>query len=394
MTPAGEPAPQPLRVAVVVADSQPFRLLLDLVDASDPTRLRFEPVALDAADGPLREQLAERGLALRCVGHAALQDVARAAWQLRRLLGASPPDVVHTHFFVPGLATALALWQPSPPPWVLTRHHNLQHHYERRRVHRAIDTWCARRADAVIAVSAAVERTLVQREGVPRERVQLVHHGIAWDRLPTSAGRVARWRDRFAGKLLLVAVGRIDRVKDLPTLLRAVAAVRRVHPTVHLAVAGTGPDDEAATVRATVVQLGLEGSVDLLGYVEDAAALVAAADVFVQASIDESFSLSILEALGLGVPVAVTTTGAIPELLEGTGYAPLPAGRPDLLAARILACLADLPAARAQAEALAPSVRDRFGLARVLREHEAVYRQLVDRRSGGQRARRRRRPEG
>src|SRR5206468_1725849 len=139
-----------------------------------------------------------------------------------------------------------------------------------------------------------------------RRNLKLVYteHGRLSDAPPT-------WKRRMVNPLL----ARLDTVKDFGTLLEAFAAVRRRLPGARLLIVGDGPERAWMTQRAA--QPDLDGAVDLLGYRDDVRGVIAAADVYVNSSISEGISITILEAMAAGLPVVATAVGGTPEVLTG-----------------------------------------------------------------------------
>lgn len=368
----------------LLGSSDQYRALTSLIDASDHEQVRFLPVALDEGTGALAGQLADRGTPLRGLRTTpGWSTVPVAAARLARLVKELRPDVIHSNLFFPSLVgEAARRLLPSAPPSAVCRHHNAQHHLQGKRRHVAVDRGVARSATRVIAVSEAVRRTMTDREGVSGAKIDVVYNGYDWSALTPSPAGVQAWKERFSGSRLIVAAGRLDPIKDLPNLLEAFALVSQQFPDARLAMAGTGPPEVSQSLRSRAAALGIAERVELVGYIDRLQDLVGAADVFAQASLDEACSQTISEALGLGVPVAVTTTGGTAELVAGL-QGPLPPSRPDLLAARMTSILAAPAAARAEAEAAAPAVRDRFSTRRQLESNMHVYRSLAtDRRAG------------
>ena len=114
--------------------------------------------------------------------------------------------------------------------------------------------------------------------------------------------------------VLVGSVGRLDPVKDFPTLLRSFKAILSEFPKAKLAIVGDGP------IRSSLVdlcrELNLDSSVLWLGERSDIAALFRCFDLFVQTSIFEGMSNTILEAMASGLPVIATETGGNPELVR------------------------------------------------------------------------------
>lgn len=162
----------------------------------------------------------------------------------------------------------------------------------------------------VVAVSEGVRATCSHYPPWLRRRTVVVHNGLR-DWRPSTLGREAARRRLGvpAGTLLLVAVGRLAEQKSYPLLLRL---MQRIEGAV-LVIAGEGPLREA--LDAEIARAGIGERVRLLGAVprDDVPDLLAAADLFVQASTYEGQSNAVLEALQAGVPVVAHD---IPEQRE------------------------------------------------------------------------------
>ena len=307
-------------------------------------------ITLARERGPLWEQMRDRGVDTYSLGlkRINLRSVPVAAFRLRRVIRSLDPDVVHCLLFYASLATELALLGMRQPPSLLVRHHNLLLHIQEKRLHVWADSWMARRASKVVAVSEAVRGTLV-REGVPRSHVKVIHNGLDWEgAVRTQREAMDAWRARFQPQVLLVAAGRLTFQKDYPTLLRAFSLLREEHPQTHLVIAGTGSEQEHETMLALLKQNRIEDAVTLAGWIPDVYSLMAAADIFVHAALEEAFCQAVVEAAGLGVPVVSTSAGAVPEIL-GEIHVPLPTRDASTLAARLSDTIIELDRAKTRA---------------------------------------------
>lgn len=352
--------------------------MLWLVDSEDPDPLLSRVAAIIS---PNEAEIVEAklwtrpALAVPSLARAGNGGLLMAAARLRRVARFAGASIVHAHGHLPGLVAAASSQLPGTVPLIVTRHHNIEHELLGKTVHVQLESWAARRADLVIAVSTAVRDTLV-RHGVPRSQIRLVHHGLDWERYVPDADQVRIWRARFEDRPLLVAVGRADPIKDYPTLLDAFELVRRNYPETQLVVAGLGSPQGVEQLTADVRNRSLDRCVELLGWVSEISSLLAAADAFVQASKDESFGLAVLEAMGLGTPVAVTTPGGVRDVVRDAGLALEPGNAPEL-ARRICDILADIPAARSAAAGYISGVRRRFDAANSAKSLLAVYSELA-----------------
>ncbi|MDD3446871.1 MAG: glycosyltransferase, partial [Zavarzinia sp.] len=142
-------------------------------------------------------------------------------------------------------------------------------------------------------------------KGWPAERVHHVANFVGPPRGP-AVDRAAIGTPGTA--TLMVALGRLHRNKAFDTLLRALALV----PGVHLWLAGSGPEEGA--LKALAEELKLMDRVRFLGWREDSAELIAAADIFCCPSRHEPFGNVIAEAWAAGRPV-IAAAASGPKLM-------------------------------------------------------------------------------
>jgi phosphatidylinositol alpha-1,6-mannosyltransferase len=151
---------------------------------------------------------------------------------------------------------------------------------------------------------------------------------------------LAEWRRRFAAVArapdappTVLAVARLYPRKRIEDLLRAAALLRARIPAVRVRIVGEGP--ELPRLRALHAELGLDGTVVLLGEVSRAQLAVeyVGAHCFCLPTVQEGFGLVFAEAMAAGLPVVACRAAAVPEIVadRGTGLLVNPRS-PDELA--------------------------------------------------------------
>jgi glycosyltransferase involved in cell wall biosynthesis len=210
-------------------------------------------------------------------------------------------------------------------------------------------------------------------EGFPRRCVEVIYNGI------DPGARVDDVHSRAARALLGVpqhafvtgTAGRLDPVKNLGLLLHAHAISRERVADAHLVIVGDGPERAALEQRAA--DLGITASVTFAGYRADVRSLMAAFDVYVNCSLYEGVSLTILEGMAAALPVVATAVGGNPEVVidQETGYlVPPHAGA----VADAIVRLAHQPRLRRQlGHAGRWRVLRHFALARMVDQYAAIY---------------------
>lgn len=324
-----------------------------------------------APEGPLQS-------AIRCVGGRgfSLRAASRfgyplAAVRLARLLRRERVALLHAHCFEPTLFGLFAA-RAAGVRFVFTRHHSDHHIRMGKRWHTRIDGWCARRADAVIAVSEATRRVMTDIEGVPSLRIRVVYNGMEPLPVPTHEA-LTRTRQALGlgEQRVILVVGRLHEEKGHRVLFEALATIRSQLEPFVLLVAGDGP--HRAQLEREAATCGLQSSVCFLGQRADVAELMSLATVVVAPSLAESFGYVVLEAMSLGRPVVATTTGGIPEVVGDTGGALLVApGAVRELAGAIERLVADPRLGESLGDAGCSRARA-FGFEAMIRGYERTY---------------------
>jgi glycosyltransferase involved in cell wall biosynthesis len=142
-------------------------------------------------------------------------------------------------------------------------------------------------------------------------------------------------------------VARLARIKNHEVLLRAYAKLRAApEKKTRLVIVGDGP--ERASLEELSRQLGIAGDVSFLGERRDTPGLLSAFDIYVLPSFSEGMNLTLLEAMGAGLPVVASRVGGNVEIVEdgNTGYL-FPSGNVDALS-ELLGRLVSEPERRVQ----------------------------------------------
>ena len=175
---------------------------------------------------------------------------------------------------------------------------------------------------------------------------------------------------------LVLFLGRLEAAKGIYDLLDAIAGVRSAVPDVRLVCAGDG---DRVGVARYAERLGIADAVTFTGWVGPSGkrALFESAAVFALPSYGEALPMSLIEAMGAGMPAVVSPVGGIPEVLQdGVSGLFVAAGDRANLERRLKRLLLDRPLAARLGAAARESARLRFAPARVLSRIDEVYASL------------------
>lgn len=195
----------------------------------------------------------------------------------------------------------------------------------------------SRKADHIVTVSEFTKRQIVERLGVPPEKVTVIYHGIS------SHFHVCDHEEAFRAvssalqlrRPYLLYIGTLKPHKNIPTLIRAFALLRgRRKVEQQLLIVGDDPRWKEGLVRLCS-QLGIAERVSFVprvGY-ELLPEVYAGADLLVMPSFIEGFGLPVLEAMACGTPVVCSRAASLPEVAGNAAECFEPTSVEDLAAA-------------------------------------------------------------
>lgn len=291
-------------------------------------------------------------------------DGLRASGRYRRLVRNA--DIVDA-WLAPSFTYA-ALNQPlARVPVLIAGRRSMSHLYAGKLpVRRALTSWAARRADAVVANSQAAAREVVDGDGVPRERVVVIPNAVVTVEL--EAAKIARQRQAwgFGGDELVVGcVANYKPGKGLETLLEVAVRIHAEAPRLRYVLVGDGPSRDS--LDKAIDRLGLRSIVLLAGRVDDARTLYPSFDIAVQTSSSEGLPNAVLEAAAAGRPIVATNVGGTAEVIDTAERGVLVRPEdPDELGRALLRLAAD------------PTLRDAMGRAALERSADFSVARLVD----------------
>jgi len=308
--------------------------------------------------------------------------------QLALLWQESPPDVVHAHYWMSGVA-ALAGARRTSIPVVTTFHalglERLRHgedsylnerERERERERVGSEFAVAQISDAIVALTVEELGYHTEIFGISHTKISVVPVAIDLTRFTPDGARRPR-----TSRARILAAGRLVPRKGVDSVIEAITSL----PSAELLIAG-GPSAElldadplVTALRKRAQDLGVLHQITFLGRIphSDMPALLRSADVFVSAPHYEPFGTAALEAAACGIPVVATAVGGLREhVIDGVTGVLVPRGDTPALASAVHGLLSD-SARRATLGAAGAARAQRYSWPRVTAELLEVYRAVL-----------------
>ena len=257
------------------------------------------------------------------------------------------------------------------------------------KLYNALVVRAARRADAIIAVSAHTRRDIIRYLGIPAERIHITYEAADESFRPQNEETVAAVKRRYGIDRYVFYMGGLNRHKNVQTLLAAFAAARQDAPQpIQLVITGMAHADNPAVfpdLQPVAASLGLSWSegpapagvdVRFLGLVaaEDRPALYSGAALFAYPSLYEGFGFCPLEAMASGAPVVCSRAGSLAEIVGDAGILVDPTDVAGMSAAMVSVLTSPALAADLRARGLRQAAR--FSWAYTAAQTMDVYRSL------------------
>jgi 1,2-diacylglycerol 3-alpha-glucosyltransferase len=176
--------------------------------------------------------------------------------------------------------------------------------------------------DLVISPSESMVKIL--RELEVKSHIEVIPNGVDLQKF-RDARPFARAQFGYTDQdILLVYAGRIAPEKNLSFLLQSFAGIAQMLPNIHLLMVGGGKKQFEEEVQYLIGQLGIENRVRSTGMIsyDDIPAYLAMGDIFVTTSVSETFGMTTVEAMSVGLPIMAIDAAGTSDLVENgkTGF--------------------------------------------------------------------------
>lgn len=319
----------------------------------------YEISVLFLGEGPLVMMMKDAGIPASAISWAANRNDLAGAWRVWCWLRQHPAKIAHVHH---GGLTVRALCRMAGAGAIV------QHMHGRilEPSGASISQMGFRGVDAIIACSQAVAECL------PGRHTEVIYAGMeTGSHLPAPAALI--------GPLRLGVLARLIPLKNIESLIHAVARLAGMGIEVQAEVAGSGPSESA--LRDLAASHGVAERVRFLGWQAGVDRLLASWDLLVIPSLEEGFPLSVLEAMAAARPVVASRVGGLPELVvDGVTGKLIPPGDDEAL----VQCLAELAGDRQRLALMGVEgwnrVRSHFSAELMARRTTQLYDRLLDHR--------------
>lgn len=329
-------------------------------------------LALLLNQGRVAEELLDEGV------HTVVLDESRLSFTrilqgVHRILHEFQPHVVHAHRYKENLLAYLATRRRGRPALVSTQHGmpetklkglSLQDRLKRR----MNIVLLARGFDSLVVVSDDMRKRLSSDMGMNQDRVQVIRNGIE---LPS-----AHFRERPSPASSVVgSCGRLVPIKNYRLFVETAAQIVAHAPDTRFILAGDGPEIEP--LYRLHQDLELKSSFCFLGHVKDISKFYQGLHVYMSTSIHEGIPMSILEAMGRGLPVVAPRVGGFPEIIDhGEDGFLIPGHDPEQFARSCLKLLSDPELLEQMGKAGQKKIAEKFSIQRMTEDYYQLYEKL------------------
>ncbi|GAK59426.1 glycosyl transferase, group 1 [Candidatus Vecturithrix granuli] len=230
-------------------------------------------------------------------------------------------DVIHAHQYTPyfyGLMASLysRLIQAEQKPRLIFTEHG-RFYPDQRKIKRVlINPILSRFTDEIVTISESTKESLIKYENFPAHKIKVIYNGIDLKQFSHVGDPLTKKRELGLQPHYNVIgiVARLDPIKNHPILLQAFEQILQHLPETYLIIVGDGPEEER--LRNIVQSRDLTDKVRFLGARSDISELLHVFDIFALSSFSEGTSVTLLEAMGAGLPIVATRVGGNPEVVR------------------------------------------------------------------------------
>lgn len=252
----------------------------------------------------ITDRLERSGVGIRYLNKKSGLDLSLIS-KMKRLFKAERPDVVHTHLYAPKYAFPAAIACKVP--------HKIH------TIHSIATKECGfldRKQNKLffklfgivpVALSELVQDTVVKEYHLAKNKVPVVFNGVNLSKC------IQKTDYSTQEKFKVIHIGSFQSVKNHAGLIDSFKIFNSKYPCSELDLIGYGELED--NIKNYVAEQGLLGCVNFLGKQSNVAEFLNKADVFCLPSFYEGIPMSIIEAMGTGLPIVATAVGGVPDML-------------------------------------------------------------------------------
>lgn len=254
---------------------------------------------------PIAQRMEAAGVRIRYLDKKLGLDVSMVP-KLLKIMGQERPDAVHTHLDVIKYAV-LAARLAGVKRCVHTVH-NVADKEALGRPQQTINGFYFRKNwSTPVALSGLVQKTVAEFYSMSIDRIPVIFNGIDLKKCqPKTDYSVS---DTFT----FLHVGRFNQQKNHAGLLKAFAMLYKAHPNCRLRLVGEGELRKEA--EALSQELGIREAVEFCGLRSNVYPILHDADAFLLPSHYEGMPMTLIEAMGTGLPIVAASVGGVPDML-------------------------------------------------------------------------------
>jgi glycosyltransferase involved in cell wall biosynthesis len=348
-------------------------LVAAMVTGLDARRFQVQAATI-GPPGEVGAELTRAGHPVRSLGldlkHTPL---VRVVARVRELLREVKPDILHTHLYHPNLYGRLASLGLGLKGVVASVHNS----YTRVKLHRCLGNFfLSGITDKVLVSSPQVWQDVHTWDRVPARKLEVFPYGVRLPDLEVALDPGEIRAELGVSGFVLGMVGRLEEQKGHSYLVAALPELMGEIPDLTVLLVGEGK--AGAALKRQAEELGVSSRVHFLGTRRDLPRLFRAVDLFVQPSLWEGLPLTLLMAMGAGLPVVGTRVSGVTEIIaDGINGRLIAPGDSQALAAVILDLHRRPELRRRLADAARRTVAERYSQEAMLRRLEQLYLEIL-----------------
>ncbi|MCL6261245.1 glycosyltransferase [Aquiflexum sp. TKW24L] len=256
--------------------------------------------------------------------------------KLIRIFKEEKPDVVHCSNGEGNFHGIWAAWWAGAPLRIGEEVGFPNHHSYWKQIFRLTYT----KANKIIAISKAVKNVLMELGEASDQKIEVIYYPMGKPKLELPREEkekidalIKQLKGGAHDPFIFITTCRLVGIKNLDGLITALSKLqtRVMDKEVQVWIIGEGPEKESLTALAH--KMGVEAQVKFLGFHANVNRFLLAADAFILPSFSEGFSLSLAEAMQLGLPSVATKIGGPSEIIKShTGLLLDPNDHEDMVA--------------------------------------------------------------